>query len=40
MENCSWDVTSATSDGVILSFLQPIDKSVPMVSTAELLQET
>jgi NAD(P)H dehydrogenase (quinone) len=47
MENCSWDVASATNDGVILSFLQPIDKPVPMVATAdigrvaaELLQET
>jgi NAD(P)H dehydrogenase (quinone) len=47
MENCSWDVASATNDGVILSVLQPIDKPVPMVATAdigrvaaELLQET
>jgi len=47
MENCSWDIASATNDGVISSFLQPIDKPVPMVSTAdvarvvaELLQET
>jgi uncharacterized protein YbjT (DUF2867 family) len=46
-ENCSWDVASATNDGVISSFLQPIDKPVPMVATAdigrvaaELLQET
>lgn len=47
MENCSWDVASATNDGVISSFLQPLDKPVPMVATAdigrvaaELLQET
>lgn len=47
MENCSWDVASASNDGVISSFLQPIDKPVPMVATAdigrvaaELLQET
>jgi NAD(P)H dehydrogenase (quinone) len=47
MENCSWDIASATNDGVISSFLQPIDKPVPMVATAdvarvaaELLQET
>jgi NAD(P)H dehydrogenase (quinone) len=47
MENCSWDVAPATDDGVIQSFLQPIDKPVPMVATAdigriaaELLQET
>ena len=46
MENCSWDIASATNDGVISSFLQPIDKPVPMVATAdvarvaaELLQE-
>jgi NAD(P)H dehydrogenase (quinone) len=47
MENCSWDIASATNDGVISSFLQPVDKPVPMVATAdvahvaaELLQET
>ena len=47
MENCSWDIASATNDGVISTFLQPIDKPVPMVATAdvarvaaELLQET
>ena len=47
MENCSWDVASATNGGVIPSFLQPLDKPVPMVATAdigrvaaELLQET
>src|SRR5580704_10010687 len=47
MENCSWDIASATNDGVISSFLQPLDKPVPMVSTADsgrvaagLLQET
>lgn len=47
MENCGWDVAPAINDGVIPSFLQPIDKPVPMVATpdigsvaAELLQET
>jgi uncharacterized protein YbjT (DUF2867 family) len=46
MENSAWDVTSA-KNGVISSFLQPLDKPVPMVATAdigraaaELLQET
>jgi NAD(P)H dehydrogenase (quinone) len=46
MENCSWDVPSARDHGVISSFLQPLDKPVPMVATsdvgrvaAELLQE-
>jgi NAD(P)H dehydrogenase (quinone) len=46
MENSSWDVVAA-KNGVIQSFLQPLDKPVPMVATtdigclaAELLQET
>jgi NAD(P)H dehydrogenase (quinone) len=46
MENSVWDVAAAKI-GVILSFLQPLDKPVPMVATAdigrvaaELLQET
>lgn len=46
MENCRWDVASAMERGVIHSFLQPLDKQVPMISTedvgrvaAELLQE-
>ncbi len=47
MENSSWDVAPARNNGVIPSFLQPLDKPVPMVATAdigrvaaELLQET
>jgi len=46
MENCLWDVEPAIQTGVIPSFLQPLDKPVPMVATAdvgrvaaELLQE-
>lgn len=46
MENCSWDVGTARVHGLIPSFLQPLDKPVPMVATAdigkvvaELLQE-
>src|SRR5882757_9467482 len=46
MENCSWDVAAARDRSVISSFLQPLDKPVPMVATtdvgrvaAELLQE-
>lgn len=46
MENCLWDIEPAEGDGVIPSFLQPLDKPVPMVATAdvgrvsaELLQE-
>ena len=47
MENCSWDVAAARQTGVIASFLQPLDKRLPMVATedvgrvaAELLQES
>jgi uncharacterized protein YbjT (DUF2867 family) len=46
MENSVWDVAPA-KNGVIQSFLQPLDKPVPMVATAdigrvaaELLQQT
>jgi NAD(P)H dehydrogenase (quinone) len=47
MENSSWDVAPARNNGVIPSFLQPLDKPVPMVATidighmaARLLRET
>lgn len=47
MENAVWDVDPARNTGVIPSFLQPLDKPVPMVATvdigqlaAELLQES
>jgi NAD(P)H dehydrogenase (quinone) len=47
MENSSWDLAPARGQGVIPSFLQPLDKAVPMVATADigkvaaaLLQET
>ncbi|WP_394789568.1 NmrA family NAD(P)-binding protein [Rhodoferax sp.] len=46
MENAAWDVQPAQQTGVIPSFLQPLDKPVAMVATAdvgrvaaELLQE-
>jgi len=46
MENLAWDVVPALEMGVIPGFLQPLDKPVPMVATAdiggmaaELLQE-
>jgi NAD(P)H dehydrogenase (quinone) len=46
MENSTWDLAPA-KNGVIPSYLQPLDKPVPMVATAdigrsaaELLQET
>jgi uncharacterized protein YbjT (DUF2867 family) len=47
MENFRWEVAPAGETGVIPSFLQPLDKPVPMVATAdigrtvaELLRET
>lgn len=47
MENAVWDVAPAMESGVIPSFLQPLDKPVPMIATAdvgrvaaELLQES
>ena len=36
MENCSWDVAPAMQQGVIPSFLQPLDRPVPMVATADI----
>src|ERR1700682_1870395 len=47
MENAAWDVGPARDEGLVHSFLQPLDKPVPMVATADvgrvaaqLLQET
>jgi len=46
MENAAWDVTAAKEKGVIPSYLQPLDRAIPMVATedigrvgAELLQQ-
>jgi NAD(P)H dehydrogenase (quinone) len=36
MENFAWDVASARDSGVIASFLQPLDKPVPMIATADI----
>ena len=36
MENFAWDVDSARDNGVIASFLQPADKPVPMIATADV----
>ncbi|CAB3808522.1 NAD(P)H azoreductase [Paraburkholderia ultramafica] len=36
MENAAWDVAPARDKGVIPSFLQPLDKAVPMVATADV----
>jgi len=38
MENAAFDVDSARQLGVIPSFLQPSDKPVPMVATADIAQ--
>jgi NAD(P)H dehydrogenase (quinone) len=36
MENAAWDVASAQKEGEIASFLQPLDRPVPMVATADV----
>jgi uncharacterized protein YbjT (DUF2867 family) len=36
MENCRWDVAPAREQAVIPSFLQPLEKPVPMVATADI----
>jgi uncharacterized protein YbjT (DUF2867 family) len=36
MENLSWDIEPAREQGVISCFLQPLDKAVPMVATADV----
>lgn len=36
MENSLYDMTSARETGVIHSFLQPLDKAVPMIATADV----
>jgi uncharacterized protein YbjT (DUF2867 family) len=36
MENLMWDIAVAQATGVVPSFLQPLDKPVPMVATADV----
>jgi len=36
MENFAWDVAAARDEGVLVSYLQPLDKPVPMVATADI----
>jgi uncharacterized protein YbjT (DUF2867 family) len=36
MENLMWDIALAKATGVVPSFLQPLDKPVPMVATADV----
>jgi NAD(P)H dehydrogenase (quinone) len=39
MENFRWDVAAARESGIIMSFLQPLDKPVPMVATPDIGHE-
>jgi NAD(P)H dehydrogenase (quinone) len=36
LENFAWDVASARDDGVLRSFLQPLDRAIPMAATADI----
>lgn len=36
LENAAWDVAPVRASGVFRSFLQPLDKPVPMVATADV----
>ncbi len=36
MENHAWDIPSAREQGAIPSFLQPLDRAIPMVATADV----
>jgi len=36
MENAAYDVIAARETGVINSFLQPLDKAIPMIATADI----
>jgi NAD(P)H dehydrogenase (quinone) len=36
MENAEWDVSSARDQGLVTSYLQPLDRPVPMVSAGEV----
>jgi uncharacterized protein YbjT (DUF2867 family) len=36
MENATWDLSPARDTGVITSFLQPLDRKIPMVATADV----
>jgi len=36
MENLSWQIARAREEGILASFLQPLDKAMPMVATADV----
>jgi NAD(P)H dehydrogenase (quinone) len=39
MENFRWDVAAARDGGIVMSFLQPLDRPVPMVATGDIGRE-
>jgi uncharacterized protein YbjT (DUF2867 family) len=36
MENFAWDVASARDEGLLRSFLQPLDRAIPMAATPDI----
>ena len=38
LDNAEWDVASARDEGVVRGFLQPLDRAIPMVATADIGQ--
>ncbi|WP_198086866.1 NmrA family NAD(P)-binding protein [Variovorax sp. E3] len=36
LENLAWDIAQAREQGVLASYLQPLDRAVPMVATADV----
>jgi uncharacterized protein YbjT (DUF2867 family) len=38
VENTSWDIASARTDGVVYGFLQPLDRDIPMVAIKDISQ--
>ena len=36
MENAAWDVARARTDGVLESYLSPLERAIPMVATADV----
>jgi uncharacterized protein YbjT (DUF2867 family) len=36
MENFAWDVASARDEGLLQSFLQPLDRAIPMAATVDI----
>jgi uncharacterized protein YbjT (DUF2867 family) len=36
MENFAWDVAHMRAEGVLQSFLQPLDRAIPMAATADI----